>query len=260
MITVTLFTKVPKAKAPKPPDRSTAKRTQERVFQERDIPLRVRMELGSNEAIKQAVAGGLGLALLSRSTLNPDPGERELAELDVEGFPIMRAWYLVRPKGKELSVVAATFLEFLSEHLQLLVRRRYGSSLSLRHPMIKLRTYVYIDSLQPQLAAYIATVSQGFLPIPSDACLWVEVSPGMAVHRLTDIALKAARVHLAQQSGRARLRLDGDPSARSERRARGWSHRALQHGFMEEAAYMARAREFVETHEDCFDRKLWPGT
>jgi microcompartment protein CcmL/EutN len=65
--------------------------------------------------------------------------------------------------------------------------------------MIKLRTYVYIDSLQPQLAAYMATVSRGFLPVPGDACLWVEVSPGMAVHRLTDIALKATRVHLSQQ-------------------------------------------------------------
>ena len=66
-------------------------------------------------------------------------------------------------------------------------------------PIIKLRTYVYIDSLQPQLAEYMATVSQGFLPIPGDACLWVEVSPGMAVHRLTDVALKATRVHLSQQ-------------------------------------------------------------
>jgi len=64
--------------------------------------------------------------------------------------------------------------------------------------MIQLRTYVYIDSLQPQLAAYIATVSQGFLPVPGDAALWVEVSPGMAVHRLTDIALKATRVQLSQ--------------------------------------------------------------
>ena len=64
---------------------------------------------------------------------------------------------------------------------------------------MKLRTYVYIDSLQPQLAEYMATVSQGFLPVPGDACLWVEVSPGMAVHRLTDIALKSTRVHLAQQ-------------------------------------------------------------
>jgi hypothetical protein len=65
--------------------------------------------------------------------------------------------------------------------------------------MIQLRTYVYIDSLQPQLAEYMATVSQGFLPVPGDSCLWVEVSPGMAIHRLTDIALKATRVHLAQQ-------------------------------------------------------------
>jgi microcompartment protein CcmL/EutN len=65
--------------------------------------------------------------------------------------------------------------------------------------MIKLRTYVYIDSLQPQLAEYMATVSQGFPPSPGNACLWVEVSPGMAVHRLTDMALKATRVHLAQQ-------------------------------------------------------------
>ena len=67
------------------------------------------------------------------------------------------------------------------------------------NPRIALRTYVYIDSLQPQLAEYMATVSQGFLPVPGDACLWIEVSPGMAVHRLTDTALKATRVHLAQQ-------------------------------------------------------------
>jgi len=65
--------------------------------------------------------------------------------------------------------------------------------------MIKLRTYVFIDSLQPQLATYLGTVSQGFLPVPGDACLWMEVAPGMAVHRLTDVALKATRVHLGQQ-------------------------------------------------------------
>ena len=65
--------------------------------------------------------------------------------------------------------------------------------------MMDLRTYVFIDSLQPQLAEYMATVSQGFLPVPGDACLWVEVSPGMAIHRLTDLALKRSRVRLAQQ-------------------------------------------------------------
>lgn len=65
--------------------------------------------------------------------------------------------------------------------------------------MIKLRTYIFIDSLQPQLATYLGTVSQGFLPVPGDACLWAEVAPGMAIHRLTDVALKASRVHLGQQ-------------------------------------------------------------
>ena len=59
---------------------------------------------------------------------------------------------------------------------------------------IELRTYVFLDSLQPQLAAYMGTVSRGFLPIPGDSCLWMEVSPGMAIHRVTDIALKASNV------------------------------------------------------------------
>ncbi len=65
--------------------------------------------------------------------------------------------------------------------------------------MISLRAYVFIDSLQPQLATYMGTVSQGFLPVPGDSCLWMEVSPGMAIHRLTDVALKATRVHLGAQ-------------------------------------------------------------
>jgi ethanolamine utilization microcompartment shell protein EutS len=65
--------------------------------------------------------------------------------------------------------------------------------------MVELRTYVFIDSLQPQLAELMASVSQGFPPVPGDSCLWVEVAPGMAVHRVTDIALKATQVKLTQQ-------------------------------------------------------------
>ncbi|MEZ5478192.1 MAG: hypothetical protein R3E95_12125 [Thiolinea sp.] len=64
---------------------------------------------------------------------------------------------------------------------------------------VKLRVYSFIDSLQPQLASYLATSSQGFLPIPGDACLWIEVAPSMSVHRLSDIALKATNVRLGQQ-------------------------------------------------------------
>jgi len=102
---------------------SGTRMTVEQVFKEQKLSFEIRMELGSNEAIKQAVAGGLGLAVLSRSALYPE-GSKELAVLDVEGFPIRRTWYVVRPKGKQLSVVAETFLVFLRDHVQMLVPRQ----------------------------------------------------------------------------------------------------------------------------------------
>ncbi len=74
-----------------------------------------------------------------------------------------------------------------------------GRSMRRESSIIELRTYVFIDSLQPQLAELMASVSQGFPPVPGDSCLWVEVAPGMAVHRVTDIALKATQVKLTQQ-------------------------------------------------------------
>lgn len=95
--------------------------TIERLFAERNTKLNIRMELGSNEAIKQAVTGGLGLAVLSQSTLPVEPGHSHYTILDIEGFPIMRAWYMVRPKGKPLSIVAEYFLAFLREHINILL-------------------------------------------------------------------------------------------------------------------------------------------
>jgi hypothetical protein len=59
---------------------------------------------------------------------------------------------------------------------------------------VDLRSYVYLDSIQPQHAAYLGTVAQGFLPLPGDCSLWVEISPGIDVNRLLDIALKSAVV------------------------------------------------------------------
>jgi len=60
---------------------------------------------------------------------------------------------------------------------------------------IELRTYVILDSLQSQHAAFLGTVARGFLPLPGDASLWVEISPGIEVNRITDVALKATGVH-----------------------------------------------------------------
>lgn len=59
---------------------------------------------------------------------------------------------------------------------------------------IELRSYAFLDSLQPQYAAFLGTVAQGFLPLANDASLWVEVAPGIEINRLTDVALKATGV------------------------------------------------------------------
>lgn len=59
---------------------------------------------------------------------------------------------------------------------------------------IELRSYVYLDNIQPQHAAYLGTVAQGFLPLPGDASLWVEITPGIEINRLMDVAMKSAVV------------------------------------------------------------------
>lgn len=59
---------------------------------------------------------------------------------------------------------------------------------------IELRSFVFLDNLQPQHAAYMGTVAQGFLPLPGDTSLWIEISPGIEINKITDIALKAASV------------------------------------------------------------------
>lgn len=59
---------------------------------------------------------------------------------------------------------------------------------------VDLRAYVFLDSLQPQYAAFLGTVAQGYLPIAGQASLFVEISPGIEINRVTDIALKSTRV------------------------------------------------------------------
>ena len=85
----------------------------ERFLKERGLKLDVRMELGSNEAIKQAVAGGLGLSLLSQHALASELARGELELLDIEELPIRRSWYIVQRTGKQLSIVARTFFDYL---------------------------------------------------------------------------------------------------------------------------------------------------
>jgi DNA-binding transcriptional LysR family regulator len=90
---------------------SGTRRSVQKLFDEHGVMVKVKLELGSNEAIKQAIAGGLGISVLSRHTLIPETGD--LVVLDVQHFPIKRNWYIVYPAGKQLSIVARTYCEYL---------------------------------------------------------------------------------------------------------------------------------------------------
>lgn len=74
---------------------------------------KVRLELGSNEAIKQAVAGNLGLGVISRHALAASPEDEGLAVLTLDSFPIQSKWWVLYPKGKRLSPVANEFMTYL---------------------------------------------------------------------------------------------------------------------------------------------------
>jgi ethanolamine utilization microcompartment shell protein EutS len=60
--------------------------------------------------------------------------------------------------------------------------------------MVDLRTYSFLDSLQPQMASFISTISKGFLPVSEQACCIIEIAPGIEINRLTDVAVKATDV------------------------------------------------------------------
>jgi LysR family transcriptional regulator, low CO2-responsive transcriptional regulator len=85
------------------------------LFEQHQVSVKVRLELGSNEAIKQAIAGGLGISVLSEHCLISEGKFSELTVLDVEHFPIDRRWYVSSLAGKKLSIIAQTFLDFLLE-------------------------------------------------------------------------------------------------------------------------------------------------
>ena len=65
---------------------------------------------------------------------------------------------------------------------------------------VTLRSYVFLDSLQPQLAAFTGTTAKGFLPLSGQASIWIETAPGMIINRVTDVALKATAAIPAQRS------------------------------------------------------------
>ena len=88
---------------------SGTRMTVDNFFKKMKFQPDVRMELGSNEAIKEAVAGGLGIGVLSKYALHGRQKEHGVAIVDVKGFPITSHWHVVSPLNKKLSPVASAF-------------------------------------------------------------------------------------------------------------------------------------------------------
>jgi DNA-binding transcriptional LysR family regulator len=92
---------------------SGTRMTIDRFFKREKFHPSLRLELGSNEAIKESVAGGLGISIISMHALHGKTREHGVSVLPVEGFPIESRWHIVYPKGKKLSPIAAIFREHL---------------------------------------------------------------------------------------------------------------------------------------------------
>jgi LysR family transcriptional regulator, low CO2-responsive transcriptional regulator len=89
----------------------------EQHFAHAGVPFQTSMELGSIEAIKEGVAAGLGIAVLSRESVAFEVAIGDLAILDVQGFPLKRQWYVVHLKGRRLSRAASALRQFLLQSM-----------------------------------------------------------------------------------------------------------------------------------------------
>lgn len=96
---------------------SGTRMTVDRLFRDNNVTPNIRMELTSDEAIRETMRAGLGVSILSRDAIGTDLGPG-ITTLDVEGFPVESHWHLLYPVGKQLSFVAQTFLEFMRKQVQ----------------------------------------------------------------------------------------------------------------------------------------------
>jgi DNA-binding transcriptional LysR family regulator len=93
-----------------------------KLFQEHGLAPKIRMELSTDETIREAILAGLGVSILSRYSLGLEPEQSKLICLDVQGFPRERHWHFIYPVGKQLSVVARAFMDFARAEAKSLVR------------------------------------------------------------------------------------------------------------------------------------------
>jgi len=102
----------------------------ERLFAERGLSYTPGCELNTNEAVKQVVRAGLGLGIVSAQTVELEVQVKQLAIVPVEGFPIVKRWYIVRRKDQRLSAAASAFRDVLLASRRGAERTSSGSAVS----------------------------------------------------------------------------------------------------------------------------------
>jgi DNA-binding transcriptional LysR family regulator len=102
---------------------SSTRLAMEQAFAEAGIVPRIEMEIPANETIKQAAAAGLGVGFLSAHALRQELALGSLVILDVEGFPVMRQWYVVHRKDRRLPRIAQAFERFVIDNGARLIGR-----------------------------------------------------------------------------------------------------------------------------------------
>ncbi len=111
---------------------SGTRASMERVFRERGVPFRVSMEVSSNETIKQAVMAGMGISFISSHTIGLELASGKLVVLDVAGLPLVRDWYVIHLRDKQLAPIASAFRGFLLENGAGIIQKAVGEIPRLR--------------------------------------------------------------------------------------------------------------------------------
>jgi len=101
--------------------------TMERFIEKNNLPVSKKMELTSNEAVKQAVVAGLGYSIMPLIGIRNELNMGRLQIIPVKGFPIKSNWHMIWLKNKKFSLVAAAFLDYLKKEKRAIIQKRFES-------------------------------------------------------------------------------------------------------------------------------------
>jgi DNA-binding transcriptional LysR family regulator len=91
-----------------------------------NLPVKKKMELTSNEAVKQAVVAGMGYSIMPLIGIKNELNTGELQIIPVEGFPIKSVWNLIWLKDKGFSMVANAFLDYVKSEKQNIINDQFS--------------------------------------------------------------------------------------------------------------------------------------